>query len=268
MAQHLPAEMLPAFRLTISAFRAKEYKNLADLMPRTTEQCLDHPPIRLLLHDQVIGRPALQAFIHAELIHLTKQLNVANTMDTAQMLFTADTILDEFNTDTLADMVLVFRRGSQGYYGTTYHQLDCSIVVGWIKRHLDEKATLLERQVAKKRQEDAQAKVDYKAYQDRIEAERAKQREEKIEAFVKSTEVSQEQEFKKGYKAPTAEQVRMADAIRSIASKRYAPLHGGQFKDFFNYEVQGHRIFAKSELEAFEIYEEAILMINLNQPTK
>jgi hypothetical protein len=259
--------MVPAFRLTIAALRSGNLTELSSAMPTTTEACIGHPTIGMLKHEGVIGLRTLKAFIEKEIIYLNAQMNVAHAMTSAQIIFTSDTIIECYPNESLADICLALKRGARGQYGSTFHQLDCVVVTGWIKQHIEEKAYYLERNATSEKAPQATL-IDYKAFQDRLAKERAQTREQRIKTIVAKDE---EQLFRdtSSWQPMTDAQVELRKEITMATAHRYKGMHGGQFNDFSNFEIDGQRIFAKSEGEAREILTEAKTKISLKpKPTQ
>ncbi len=278
MASRLPAEDREKFMTTLIAIRDKSpdaQKKFADLMPTTIEGCLDQPIIRVLqLVPGVKEAEQLEAYIESRLIRLIAQVNVAHNMNDPQLVFTTRTLLDNFSTETLADITLVLNRGAAGYYGSTYHQLDCSVIVGWMRIHLEEKAQLIERnhQTGKDTRTKEETAIDYKAYIERTEKERAQEREQKIAKVEAKAELAEAR--RGGFKSSPPEKLYIMAAIQQVCARKYAGLHGGQFKSFFNHPIplddKGNSIaiFCASVEDGKEILAEAQTLIQLDQPTK
>lgn len=267
MALAMPEDQAQAFRLTSAALRAGRFTDITSVMPTTVEACIGQPTIAMLKHEQVVGTKPLKAFIEMELIHLNTQMNVAHAMTTPQIIFTAESIIECYPNESLADICLALKRGARGQYGTTYHQLDCSVVIGWLKQHVEEKAYYLERNATSEKAPQATL-IDYKAFQDRLAKERAQTREQRIKTIVAKDE---EQLFRdtSSWQPMTDAQVELRKEITMATAHRYKGMHGGQFNDFSNFEIDGQRIFAKSEGEAREILTEAKTKISLKpKPTQ
>ncbi len=273
MANRLPAEDREKFMTTLIAIRDKSpeaQKEFADRMPTTIEGCIDQPIIRVLqLVPGVKEAKQLEAYIESRLIRLIAQVNVAHNMNDPQLVFTTRTLLDNFSTETLADITLVLNRGAAGYYGSTYHQLDCSVIVGWMRIHLEEKAQLIERnhKTGKDTRTKEETEIDYKAYIERTEKERAKEREEKIAKVEAKAELAQAR--REGFNPSSDQALELANICKQIAAYRYAGMNFKQMQDFFNHDAgDGVRIFCDSEATAKEILLEAKTIIQLDQPTK
>jgi hypothetical protein len=187
MAEMLPEVQRKPFLWTITKLERKEWAMLSNV-PNNTERCMKAPPASAII--RVTGRERVKEFIEARLIWLIAQLNVAHPMTIPQRNFTADSILDRYPNESLADFALVFLRLAQGYYGSTYHQLDCSIVMAAMAQHMEEKAMYVERDETTAKKESFN-EVDYDAFKKRLDDERRKaeqkkstDREVKIQSYL------------------------------------------------------------------------------------
>lgn len=150
---------------------------------------MDATPICVL--KRTAGTESIQKFIEYELIKLSALVNVVNNLKPHQIVFTAETIIENYPAESLEDIVLCFRRGAMGYYGKIYHQLDTSTIMGWMAEHIDEKCNYLEKGTKATQEEEKQMQVDYEAFKKKIEQKRketeireAKERELDIRRFV------------------------------------------------------------------------------------
>lgn len=266
MASRMPDELTARnLTTTVTTLRAGAFEELDRIMPKTTKECMEHPPLRALR--QLVGDSSLSARIEALIIRTNAQMNVAHPMTTPQIIFAADTLIAEYDTETLGDIHLVLQRGAKGYYGSTYHQLDAGVINGWMRKHLEEKAYYRENDnVGGKKAElqvmTPEAREQMYAATRALRASReARQREERTQAIEGEGEFAQ---IKATYQAATKEALILQAAIRTASVRRYSKLHGGQFKQFFNHEAEpGIRIFAASMEEAREILSEARTAVEL-----
>ncbi len=153
---------------------------------------IDCKPICVLKHE--VDVLEIQKAIEFELVKLTGLVNVANNLKPHQIVFTAQTIIENYPAESLEDFILVFRRGAMGYYGSIFHQLDTSTILKWVAAHIDEKCNHLENQTKIKQKEIAN-EVDYEAFKKRIalkakeQAEtESRKRENQIRKFVDRAE--------------------------------------------------------------------------------
>jgi len=138
-----------------------------------------------------VGQDTLQQMLEREIIKLANQVNVAHNINATQLPFIAETLLTTYPTESLADFILVFKRGAIGFYGNTYHKLDCATIIEWMQKHIDEKAVYRERENTSSKNQEKKTAIDYNEYKQRVEAAKIKEREEKINKIV------QEDEFEK-----------------------------------------------------------------------
>lgn len=237
------------YQTTLSALRVKAFTELKAIMKGTVEDCLDHPPMSVLLVKNHTERKDLQAFIEAELIRTNAQMNMAHPMNTPQIIFTAEQLIDKFTTETLADITLVLQRLAMGYYGNTYHKLDCATVVDAMRQHLEEKCYIRERNNTKLKQEERENKVDYKAY-----AERRKKEMEQAEQKASDERERRRRDAKEYYehKAKKDDWTRMHAAIYEECRERFRGIHS--ITGFAIHDVEDHRVFCRSQEEANQIH--------------
>jgi len=142
-----------------------------------------------------VGKDTLQELLEKEIIKLANQMNIANNVNATQVPFIAETLLDQYPTDSLADFILVFKRGAIGYYGNTYHKLDAATIMEWMTKHIEEKAMYRERDETTAKTKFETEMVDYEAYRLKIEAKRkemketeGRNREAAVKMFVSKAE--------------------------------------------------------------------------------
>jgi hypothetical protein len=69
-----------------------------------------------------------------------------------QIPIIAKTLMDEFKGENLADFTICFRRGVMGLYSDEKDKLlriDGAVIVGWMRKYLDEKYQVIENQHTK-----------------------------------------------------------------------------------------------------------------------
>jgi hypothetical protein len=202
VALNIAPEQKATFKWMVQRLERKEWHQLAQHVPNSVERCMKAPAIQPLM--MAVGRERIKEFIEARLIWLVSQLNVANTMTPQQIDFASETLLERYPTESLADFVLCFKRGAQGYYGSTYHQLDTSVIMGWMANYIEEKAMYVERDVTKSHAEEKENAIDYEAFKKRLEKERTERREKRILALEKEADAA---EAVSGYTPLTVEQL-------------------------------------------------------------
>jgi len=186
----------------VMLLKAKNWTELVKSVPNSVEKIMDEPLICQLVKQ--VGKDSLQQLLEAEIIRLANQMNVSNNINATQVPFIAETLLDTYPTESLADFILVFKRGSIGFYGNTYHKLDCATIMEWMAKHIEEKAIYRERDNTRLKQAESAVKIDYAAYIERRKKAEEMERESKIAAIVKKDELGQ---FREGYKPLSEEEL-------------------------------------------------------------
>lgn len=244
------------YKTTSLALRVGDFDAIKSIMLNTTEDCMRHPSISMLALTTQPER--LTAYIEAEIIRASAQLNTAHKMNSPQVIHTAQTIIETFSTETLADITLVLKRGSSGYYGADYHRIDCSTIIEWIKKHLEEKAYLRERDNTMRSKEEANNKVDYKAYIER------RKEEERIRVERLQQELERKKKEAASYyehRAKPKEWVAMRQIISSIARVMHGTTERMP-KGMALFNVNDQQIFCSSQEEAQQIYDQALEVYN------
>lgn len=257
MLARLPEERRPAFSLTIAGLKSNSFVELAAAMPKSVAKCLNEPSLREL---ELVEPQRLTMFLEAAIIRMASRMNVANKMTSAQVVYTAQVILNEYPIESLAEIVLATERLAAGFYGTTYHQLDTAVIVGAIKQILEEKAVYLEREHQKEVKAEASNLVDYRAYIERQKKEQAQREEQKAQAIERRRAEIHEQITRR---ALTDEETRIRLVIAEILKERYAKLTTTELDGFRIHHADGVPIFARSQEEAGEILGEALVRIEL-----
>lgn len=181
MAAHLPVEQQKPFTWTVAMLDKKDWLTLANV-PDSVQRIMTAPNIRTLA--LIVPKERIQEFIEARIIWLVAQRNDARTITVFQKKFIAESILERFPLESLADFSLCFKRLAQGYYGLTYQQLDASVIIAAIEKHIEEKAMFLERDqtTSKEQAKKDETGPDYAAFKARLEEERIKEEQEKEKA--------------------------------------------------------------------------------------
>lgn len=195
----------------LSAGSTDSFEILERGIPNSVERIMPAPRIAALV--KAVGVEKIRKFLSALLVKLIARVNVAHSMETQQKNFTIDTILERYPNDSLADFILCFKRGAQGYYGSSYHQLDTSVIMGWLGAHFIEKAYYLERDNTNSKKAEKDAKVDYDAFRERLERER--QKESQAQAAAIEARRKEAKEFMEGTVwSPTMEQIQAKENHR------------------------------------------------------
>lgn len=186
---------------TAQKLREGKFSELSRSFPGTiTEAIKDGIPLAVL--SRVIDTGTLLQFIDLELRTLAGKVNIDARLNLQahQIKEIAQTIFDNFKTETLEDFSLAFRRGVSGFYGEIF-RLDGAVIVRWIQLYLDEKYTFVEN-VHQKEKENDNDPVNYQAFQDRLKRER------EVQNHNRQKEIQRRQQ----------------DADRVIEGKQYVPM--------------------------------------------
>jgi len=233
--------------------KAKNWTELVKSVPNSVEKIMDEPLICQLVKQ--VGKESLQQLLEAQIIILANQMNVSNNVNATQVPFIAETLLDTYPTESLADFILVFKRGSIGFYGNTYHKLDCATIMEWMGKHIEKKAMYRERDNTRLKQAESEVKIDYAAYIERMRKQEEIERESKIAAIVKEDEFIQFRENRKSnIDKYLAEKARLKAAIESRGLDKLTGMEG--LKSF---EIEGIAVWARNKEEAQEIFVEVYI---------
>lgn len=201
-----------------------------------------------------VGQDTLQQMLEREIIKLANQVNVAHNINPTQLPFIAETLLTTYPTESLADFILVFKRGSIGFYGNTYHKLDCATIMEWMQKHIEEKAMYRERDnTASKKQEEKTA-IDYNEYKQRVEAAKIKEREERINKIVREDGYEQFREEVKKSREKSEQSLLIQEKIAQAAKSRGLDKLG--LHEIKKFPVEDKIIVATTLEQAREIYME------------
>lgn len=213
-------QALPEDTVAVSSNLAR-FEEIARLVPNNVEQIMGAPVIRTLIKQ--VGETRIKLLLEVELVKLASRMNVANNLTDAQVPFIAEELLKIYPTETLADMILVFRRGAIGHYGKVYHQLDASVIFEWMQKHIEEKAMYHERDNANAKEagkynDKITSEEFYKEYKLRLERERsANESRRKAEFEAKKAVASSFEE----YRPMTAEQLRARELHSQYLSAKW-----------------------------------------------
>lgn len=155
------------------------------MVPNRVEALTEAVPLCVLKHSVDVEK--IKLLIVQEITKCSLMMNVANNINTPQINFTAETIMEQYPAESVEDIVICLRRGSQGYYGAIYHQFDTSVILGWMAKHIEEKAIYIERNHQQAKNTEKNIQVDYEAFKKRLEEKRkeeASSAERKREASI------------------------------------------------------------------------------------
>lgn len=143
-------------------------------MPKSVQKAVEIglPMLTLQRQEELID------YIQDELVILASQVNINSNLNlqTHQLPIIAQTIYDNFKSESIEDIILCFRKGAAGFYGQIF-RLDGAVIIDWMQKYLEEKYTIVESKVYEQKREDAA--VDYRAFQQRLEVQREKERDER-----------------------------------------------------------------------------------------
>jgi len=72
--------------------------------------------------------------------------NIKFRISDVQISFLVDCFLEDFKSETLADLGLCLNNAAKGKYGTIYNVIDPPTVLSWFRSHLEEKSQAREQQ--------------------------------------------------------------------------------------------------------------------------
>ena len=64
---------------------------------------------------------------------------VSNPMTAKDILSASIDILSAFSTDTLEDVIIALKNARMGLYGEIYNRVDGPLIIGWLRKHLNDK---------------------------------------------------------------------------------------------------------------------------------
>jgi len=124
-------------------------------LPREFREVYAMPKIR----DQVkaIGPNNVKAMIEYELAILASRMVTGGNLTDDLVDFVSAQLMEMFPTESIADIKLCFERGSMGKYGDI-QRMDGVTIGGWMAMYLDEKYDQAERELAKQKSHDDDAR--------------------------------------------------------------------------------------------------------------
>lgn len=214
----------------------KNFKGFLAIVPSKVEEIAETTPVCVLRH--VVESSTIQMFLEIELAKLASRLNVANNLSNHQIVFTAETLLEDYPACSLEDFVYVFTQMAKGAYGSTYHQLDTSVIAQCMTKHLEQKAYYQERNNQKP--DETPSDIDYTKFKQRLDMERKAITSMKTEALKEERERQMKEleidEMKRSYSPPTEDYVNEVELKREWG-RRYHDLHTGKpLKDWISFE--------------------------------
>lgn len=177
----------------MAAERDEDFLQIAASVPNSIEKIAEAIPMCVLKHETGITK--IERLIDQEISRCVAMMNVGGNLKGFQIEFTVETIMTTYPAESVEDIILCLRRGSTGYYGTTYNHLDTGVIIGWLKLHLEEKAYFLERNNAKSKEELPQYLPNYEEFKKNLERRRAEEvRKKSVEREIKIKQIEERSE--------------------------------------------------------------------------
>lgn len=85
------------------------------------------------------GANPIRNYIAGHIVALRDFVNLRGAMTDDQTRLTADLVLSEFPSVTLADIALIFRRAKLGQFGEFYGRLDGQMILLWFGKYFEER---------------------------------------------------------------------------------------------------------------------------------
>ncbi|MCA6391582.1 MAG: hypothetical protein IM602_17300 [Cytophagales bacterium] len=234
----------------ITLLKERRFDEIVKAVPNSVEKIMDARLICDLVRE--VGKETIQQMLETEIIKLANQINVAHNINATQLPFIAETLLNTYPTESLADFILVFKRGAIGFYGNTYHKLDCATIMEWMAKHIEEKSMYRERDNSNSKKNEEHTAIDYEEYKSRLEASRLKEREQKINKIVHEDGYEQfKEEVKTAKDASDSYLLIKEKKLAAAKSRGLDKLNLGELKTF---DVEDQRIVARTLEEAREIF--------------
>lgn len=126
------------------------FKGASELLPKKIEQTFEQPKVREMI--LAIGLISVKRMIQFELIKLAELMSVGGNLNSAQVDFIADELIEKYPNESIADFKICFRKGAIGAYGDI-QRMDGITIAKWMKEYLIEKYTILENQLINERDE-------------------------------------------------------------------------------------------------------------------
>lgn len=161
--------------------KSKDFNGFVSSVPATMEKIAETTPVCVLKH--VVSLQTMQMMLEGEITKLAARMNVAHNMNSSQIIFTAETLLEDFKFCSLEDFIFVFKQMAKGAYGSTYHELDTAVISICMQEHLEQKAYYQERNNTMAESSDQIPDVDYQAFKQRRAMEVIRDKEGKEDAL-------------------------------------------------------------------------------------
>ena len=131
--------------------------------PNTVKEAVEIG-IPLVMVEKVTGPEGILYAIEIALTDIIRVVNIDSRLNIQphQTRIIAETIFENFKTESLEDFKLAFRRGSAGFYGEIY-RLDGAVIVRWVQCYLEEKYTIVDQAVTTAKDAEKEIDIDYQA---------------------------------------------------------------------------------------------------------
>lgn len=249
----MPGAMVPmGLELKVEAIKGADFKTARALMPTTVQKAvIEGVPMIMVAKatDQIMPVENIIGYIEHELIILSAMVNIDQRLNIQrhQLQVIAQELYDAFKAESMEDISVCFRRGATGLYGEIY-RLDGAVILGWMRAYLEEKYAIIESEVTKARKQEAENKIDYKAF---IERRQKEMETPKVPTNAKENEY---QRYKLQMQKERASRKQFQNKLHKISSEFYEGKN--QFGDIKTYEDdKGFFVLAASEEDAKKIYE-------------
>ena len=132
--------------------QAGQMDKVAAILPKRIEEAVNGTPVSMLT--KVVEPRNIEAFLCVELMKLKAMVNVDDRLNlqSHQMPLIAQTLINDFRNENLADFVICFQRGAMGRYDDLLLRLDGSVIMHWMAKYLDEKYQVIENNLMKEKE--------------------------------------------------------------------------------------------------------------------
>lgn len=163
--------------VTVQKIIKRDFKEIS--IPATVKDAVEIG-VPMVMVSKVTGKQAIIQALEFEIIEVSALVTIDARLNVqkAHIPIIAETIFEQFKTESIEDFKLAFRKGVTGFYGEIY-RLDGAVIVRWIQCYLEEKYSYVETLHEKDKGKDPLSEVNYKAFHDRLEVERQKMEKEK-----------------------------------------------------------------------------------------
>jgi len=163
---------------------------LSALMPSSVKEAVE-VGIPMVMVQKTTDQKKIMQFIEFELIKVQSRVNVnpGLGLQTHQVREIAEIIYDHFKNESMEDISLALKRGSNGLYGEIF-RIDGAVIVRWIQMYLEDKYQLIESgyQKQKTKATKDEMEVDYRAYAERIKKKAENQQSDRLKEARKDVD--------------------------------------------------------------------------------